>query len=63
MGALILLAGTGVRFILANLLYFLPDLTPHQSVAYARVFVVRLMTYSPFFLIIAQEWREGLRDI
>jgi hypothetical protein len=56
-------AGTGVSFISSNLLNLFPDFTPHQSVANASDLVVRLITKSPFFLIIEYECREGLTDI
>lgn len=39
-----------VSFISLNLSKFFPDLTPHQSVAYAKSLVVKFITNSPVFL-------------
>ena len=62
-GALTLAAGPGVNPISSNFLYFLPERTPHQSVAAASGTVVRLMTNSPVRLRMACEWRSGRTEM
>ena len=52
-----------VNFISLNLSTFAPVFTPHQSVAYDKSFVVKLITNSPVFFIISYECLVGLTEI
>ena len=51
------------NFISLNLSNFSPDLTPHQSVAYANCLLVKFITNSPDSLIKLYEYLIGLIDM
>ena len=52
-----------VKCICLNLSIFAPVFTPHQSVANANSFVVRLITNSPCSFNILYEYLSGLTEI